>query len=242
MLHLNYRELKPNLEVEKNVLYKIKDTIVIPIYEKHKEDSDIVNLEYSFEGNQYAFLGKEYRNPAISKDDCKMADIMTFLVDENTKKIYSFILDIKKDISAFSDNLLKNDAIITALKEVRDFVKQLHDENIQKNSLLVIYCDENYEETLDLGLATRSFEPEKFIAVADFLEELDELDKPQNMQELLWVKFKTSLKPYSSEIVKLRDFANKKVFISGQMYDLKVFILEKQSDTEYITAIPMKVF
>ena len=74
------------------------------------------------------------------------------------------------------------------------------------------------------------------------MEELDELDKPQNMQELLWVKFKTSLTPYSSEIVKLRDFANKKVFISGQMYDLKVFILEKQSDTEYITAIPMKVF
>ena len=241
MLHLNYRELKPNAEVEKNVLYKIEDQRVIPIYEKHKEDSDIVKLEYSFEENQYAFLGKEYRNPAVSKDDCKMADIMTFLVDENKKKIFSFVLDIKKDISAFSDNLLKNDAMITALKEVRDFVKQLHDENLQKNSLLIIYHDENYEETLDFGIATRSFEPEKFVAVADFLEEIDELDKPQNMQELLWVKFKTSLKPYSSEIVKLRNFADEKVCISGRMYNLKVFILEKHSDTEYIATIPMKV-
>lgn len=136
--------------------------------------------------------------------------------------------------------MFRDAAIITAIKEVRDFVKQLHDENLQKNSLLVIYRDENYEETLEFGIATRSFEPEKFSAVADFLERLDDLTKPENMQDLLWIKLKTTLKPYSSEIKKLKNFADKKVCISGQTYDLKVFILEKQSETEYVVMIPMR--
>lgn len=240
MLNLNYRKLKTNEEVEKNVLYRIEENRIIPICEKHKEDRDVVNLEYSLREGQYAFLGKEYRNPIVSKDECKMADIMTFVVDENKKTIYSFVLDIKKDISAFSDDLLKNDAMITAISEVRDFIKQLHDENLQKNSLLVIYQDEEYEEHLDFGIATRSFEPKKFAAVADFLEGLDEAGKPENMQELLWIKLKTSLKPYFSEILKLRNFADKKVYISGRMYDLKVYLMKKQSSTDYVVSIPMK--
>lgn len=96
MLQLNDRKLKANAEVERNVLYKIEDSRVVSICENHKEDKDIVNLEYSFEDGQYAFLGKEYRSPSISKDDCKMSDIMTFVIDENNKTINSFILDIKR--------------------------------------------------------------------------------------------------------------------------------------------------
>lgn len=86
----------------------------------------------------------------------------------------------------------------------------------------------------------RSFESEKFINVTEFLENLDELAKPQNMQELIWMKFKNNLLPYKSEIVKLRNFGNKKVYISGKDYDLKVYILKENDNFEYVTTIPMK--
>lgn len=87
-----------------------------------------MKLEYILDEKQYAFLGKEYRSSNFSKAGCKVADIMSSMVDDGKKLIYSVILDIKKDISAFSDDLLKDEAIITAIKEVRDFIKQLHDE------------------------------------------------------------------------------------------------------------------
>lgn len=239
MLSLNYTKLKADAELKKNVLYKIEEDRTISICEKHKEDMDVVDLEYSFSDGQCAFIGMEYRNPTVAKEACKIADIMTFVVDANKKTIYSFIMDIKRDISAFSDDLLRKDAVITAIKEVRDFVKQLHDENLQKEGLLLIYRDEGYMEQLEFGIATRSFEPEKFAAVADFLDGINEMDKPDNMQDLLWFKFKTSLRPYLSESVKLREFAVEKVRISGNLYDLKICLLQENDANEYVVSIPM---
>lgn len=240
MLRLQGVKLKQNVDVQKNVLYQITEDRAISIYELHTEDTDVVTLDYMFENGQYAYLGQEYRNPSVSKVGCKMADIMTFVVDEERKSIHSLVLDMKKDISAFSDDLLKEGAILVALNEVRDFIKQLHDENVQKNMLLYVYRDEEFVEKLEFGIATRSFEAEKFANVADFLEKLDDMEKPESVPELLWVKFKNSFRPYSSEIVKLRDFSNKRVSISGEQYDLRVYILEKEDEGKYAVTIPMK--
>lgn len=240
MIDVNFKEIKPNASVQKNVLYKIVKNGVIPICEKHEVDSEIVNLEYSLEENQYAILGNEYRSSNVSKHGCKTADILTCVVDGQKKEIYSFILDMKKNISAFSDDLFRDSAMLIAIKDVRDFIEQLHDENLHKNSFLIYYQDEGYTEQLDFGIATKSFESEKFIAVANFLENLENLQKPEYMQPLVWLKFKTNLMPYVSEIVTLRNFAKQKVSISGQLYELKVFILEKSNETEYATTIPLK--
>lgn len=67
------------------------------------------------------------------KQGCKTADILACAVDENEKKIATFIFDVKSNISAFSDDLLKDQALLTVIKEVRDFVEQIHAEMLHKN-------------------------------------------------------------------------------------------------------------
>ena len=64
---------------------------------------------------------------------------------------------------------LKDGAMITAIKGVRDFIEQLNDENLHKTSFLIYYQADGYEEDVKFGIATRSFEANKFLAVADFL-------------------------------------------------------------------------
>lgn len=241
MIDLHFRPLNPSASVQKNVLYKIDENRVVPIPEKHELDSEVVNLEYSLEEKQYAILGNEYRSPSVEKRGCKTADILTCVVDGEKKKIYSLVLDIKRNISAFSDDLFRDSAMLVAIKDVRDFIEQLHDENLHKNSFLIYYQDEGYTEQLEFGIATKSFEGNKFLNVADFLDNLDNLQKPSYMQQLVWLKFKTNLKPYMSEAVTLRNFASRSVCISGILYELKVFILEKVNDLEYATTIPIKL-
>lgn len=218
----------------KNILYKIEEDSVIPVKEEHETDKDVVYLKYALHENQYGIFGYEYRSSsATSKNGWKTTDVLACIVDEEYKHIKSFILDIKKDISAFSDDLYKEGAVITAIKEVRDFIEQLHDENLHKNSFLVYYQDEDYTEVVKFGIVTRSFENNKFLDVANFLDTFNDMPKPANMQELVWNKMKTNLIPYISEKEKLKNFSNEIVVIRGKEYKLHVFILEKRNESEF---------
>lgn len=60
------------------------------------------------------------------------------MFDDSNKKIQSFIFDVKSDISAFSDDLRKENAMLTAIKEVRDFIEQIQMERLHKNSFFVV--------------------------------------------------------------------------------------------------------
>jgi len=71
-------------------------------------------------------------------------------------------LDIKRNISAFSDDLLKDNAAITAIKEIVGFIEQIHHSILHKDSLLVYRKNEGYTETEEVGIATRRFEGQKF--------------------------------------------------------------------------------
>lgn len=221
-----------------NILYKIDQNRTLPVEEKHETDKDVVCLNYSILENQYGIFGYEYRSSnATSKQGWKTTDVLACIIDEKSQFIKSFILDIKKDISAFSDDLYKDGAVITAIKEVRDFIEQLHDENLHKNSFIIYYQDEGFSESVDFGIATRSFENDKFLNVAVFLESFKDMTKPENMQSLVWNKMRMNLLPYMNEKEKLRDFADEKVVISGKEYKLHVFLLEKRSEVEYAADI-----
>lgn len=243
MFSLNTTKLKQDAQIRKNVLYGIEKDRTVSVREEHDDspDVEIVNLMYSLKEGQYAIFGKDYRSPTVSKHGCKSTDVLTCLIDDKNKKIYSLILDIKKDISAFSDDLLKDSALLTAIKEVSEFIEQLHHAILHKESFLLYCKDEGYIETTEVGIATRSFEKKKFIEVAEFLEKIMDDEKPVNMQPLLWYKFKNNLMPYVGKARQMKDFANQKVVICGGQAYLHVYLLEWVRGTEYAVSIEVNL-
>jgi len=242
MVEFNIREIKPNASYQKNTLCRISKNRVLQVCEKHKDSNniEIVNLEYILKEKQYALFGNEYRNPHLSAHGCKTTDVLTCIIDDEDKTIYSLIFDIKSNISSFSDNLLNENALLTAINEVKDFIEQLSYANMHKNSFLTFHKADGYLEILEIGIATKNFESKKFLSVADFLENLSEFERPENIQPLVWYKFKMNLMPYISEVQKIRNFANQVIQIEDKSYQLSVFILEKVTDLEYVTCIQVK--
>lgn len=242
MLKLNLKEYDKKKSYQKNVLYKISKDTVIPVEERHGDNDSCerVDLVYSLHLGQYGIFAYEYRNPVTLKEGCKAADILACAVDENEKKIVTFIFDVKSNISAFSDNLLKDNALLTVIKEVRDFAGQIHAEILHKNSFLIYYKDDCFSEDENIGIVTKRFEERKFAAAADMLEDLFEKET-DSTRELVEIKLKNSLWPYRNEVKRIRDFSEKRVMLCGRIYDLKVVLLEKVSQGEYEASIKVTV-
>lgn len=238
MICVNLKTPKENTPYAKNVLYKIEGTRTVSFEERHEDSSEQVDLEYCLEGQQYGIFASEYRSPNVLKQGCKTADVLTCVVDESAKVIDSLIFDVKSNISAFSDDLSKGNAMLTAIKEVRDFVEQIHDEILHKNSFMLYYKDEGYIERERIGIVTKNFESEKFLAVANQLEGLLKTEDTQ-VSRLISIKLKNALNPYANEIERIRDFSEKTVKISGQIYELQVFLLKQIRIAQY--AISIKV-
>lgn len=216
----------------KNVLYKINDACTVSFREEHETGKlERVNLVYDLEHHQYGLFAHEFRNPVVRKEGCKTADVLACVVDETQKKIHTIIFDVKSDISAFSDDLLRNESLLTAIKNVKKFIFQIHDEILHKNGFMLYYSDEGFSEEETIGIVTESFEKEKFAAAADLLEQLLS-DKNILISKLTDLKLKNNLRPYVREVECLRDFSEEKVTISGRLYDLQIFLLEKISEQE----------
>ncbi len=228
-----FEKIKSDKKYCKNKLYRIDGKFQLPVSEVHEDgQKETVILEYNSSEHQYGIFAHEYRSPLIDKRGCKTTDILACSVDEKMKRIDSTILDIKSNISAFSDDLQRNGAIITVIKEVRDFIEQIHQEILHKNSFMIYYMDDGYEETEHIGIATKSFETEKFRKASDELDRMKYMPESAalTMPEL---KLKTLLNPYLHESKKLRDFADKLVCINGREYNLNVHILSPISDDEW---------
>ncbi len=233
MVKINLKPLKAGKKYDKNVLYKIEESRIVPFEEIHDNgNKEVINLDYVLKEQQYGIFAHEYRSPVILKEGSKTTDVLACIVDDKNKKIYTTIFDVKSNISAFSDDLTKNNAVITAIKEVRDFIEQIHEELLHKNSFMIYYKDEGYIEQESVGIATKNFEQEKFKAVADYIEQ--SLKKEDdNVSMLVATKLKNSLRPYENMIEPLRKFSCKSLEISGIKYELQVYLLEKISDIEY---------
>ena len=143
----------------KNVLYKINDACTVSFREEHETGKlERVNLVYDLEHHQYGLFAHEFRNPVVRKEGCKTADVLACVVDETQKKIHTIIFDVKSDISAFSDDLLRNESLLTAIKNVKKFICQIHDEILHKNGFMLYYSDEGFSEEETIGIVTFSSE------------------------------------------------------------------------------------
>lgn len=224
MVKIRFEEYKPD-NCSRNILYRINESGIIRFTEEHEQHKEIVHLHIQLENGQYAVYANEYRNPLVEKRGCKTADVLILIVDEQKKRIFSFLFDVKTNISAFSDNLLGENAMVTALKEVRDFLEQLEDTLISKNALIALYG--NCSEKENLGIVTRNFDSAKFEAVAEMYEKIFQENHAAN--PLILYKLRNNLKPYGNIIERVKQFAMKKIAISGKTYQLHTYILEKEN-------------
>ena len=243
MKNLNLKSIPKNKKYEPNTLYRINSGEEVLFEELHDESDgkqkhkEIVRLKYILEDKQYGIYAKEYRNVLFVKDDMKKADILACVVDDKNKRIHSFIMDVKSNISAFSDDLYKNDALITVIKEVRDFINQLADEKVSKDGIFYLYKSEGYNEEETFGIVTKSFEKNKFLDASEMIETV--LNRNGNLNDLSFLKFYNSLKPYKSEIKKLRDFSKQKITICDRQFDLNVYLLSNID--EYISEASIEI-
>lgn len=175
MINVNFADIKSD-DCSKNVLYKIKESMDITFSEEHLNSKEILKLKFCLEDCQFGIYAKEYKRPGMEKTGCKAADVLACVVDSSKKRINTLVLDVKSNISSFSDDLTKDSAVLTAVKSVRDFVEQLHAELLHKESFMLYYKDDGYVENENIGIATKNFDESKFSAVADFMKKLFEVD------------------------------------------------------------------
>lgn len=232
MIQIDLKERNGAASCQKNVLYKIKGTDIVSFIEDHGATREIVLLDYDLNEQEYGIYSNEYKRPGVLKDHCKTADVLSCVVNEDEKKIFTLIFDVKSNISSFSDDLTKGNAILVAVKEVRDFVEQIRSEILHKNSFMIYYYDDGYDETEKIGIVTKNFEAHKFTEAAELLEKVFNTED-QSITPLIRLKLKNSLKPYLSEAERLRQFAKREIRIKEKTYQLNVYLLNKKTDSEY---------
>lgn len=225
--------------LQKNVLYEIDRGQTVLYKESHGGHCESIKLEYCLSGQQYGIYGHEYRGQNTVKGHCKAPDILACVIDESEKTVYSTICDVKSNISAFSDDLLKENAMLTAIKEVRDFIEQLHDGLLHKNSFMLYYHDDGFQEEERLGIITKRFEPDKFRAVAARLEQLVKEDHA-GVPDLVAHKLKNNLMPYLGEAEKIKKFADELLIIGGKTYPLHIFLLESACASKFVATIKIE--
>ena len=84
--------------------------------------------------------------------------------------------------------------MLTAIKEVRDFIEQIQMERLHKNSFLLYYENEGYVEEENFGIVTKSFEAEKFKNAAERLDGILSGEQ-EDIPTLLFLKLQNNLKP-----------------------------------------------
>lgn len=236
MIKINSKLLGEDEQYAKNTLYRIERTRGIIFREIQEGCEDIVNINYTLRQTQYAFFAYEYKSPCTI--NAKAADILAIVIDEAEKKIYTSIFDVKHNISAFSDDLSKDVPLLTAIKNIGTFVGQIHSEILHKNSFLLYYKDEGYIEEEKVGIVTSNFDENKFIEVADKLDEITN-DEDNNIPMLISLKTKNALFVKKGESKKIRNFAMRKIILGTTTYEINIFKLEQKTDNKFVSNIEM---
>lgn len=238
----------PNLQIKdinsknisKNVLYKVPESMRIQFVESHEDKCERVFLDYQLEDEQFGIYATEYRAPVIKKG-IKTTDIIDCIIDEKQKNIYTLVADVKSNISSFSDDLSKGAALITVIKEVRDFSEQIEDGLLHKENFLMYHKNEGFNERCEMAIFTRNFECEKFRDAAKYIEKLlyEDSEKGQVLAEIV---MKRNLMRYKGEEKRLLKFAEQKLLIKDKEFDLKVYLLKKEKNSgDYTYKIPLKL-
>ena len=232
MINVNLKKRKQDEQFRKAELYRIQGEDIVCFTEEHEHSKEKVWLYYDLKEQEYGIYASEYKRPGLVKKNCKTTDVLSCVLNEKTKEIFTLIFDVKSNISSFSNDLTKENAIKTAVNEIRDFTQQVQCEILHKESFMIYYRDGGFTETEKIGIVTKNFEEQKFMDAALWIEKIFSGER-KNISPLLQWKLKNSFEPYLSEVERLKLFSKRKLLIGNKRYDLQVYLLEKKSDSEY---------
>lgn len=126
-------------ELNRNTLYTVPSSTIIPFEELQKDGTkDLVQLHYNISENETGFYGSEYRPGFLAKSDCKAVDILGMVVNDEQKKVTSYLYDVKRTVGG-------DDVIF-------HFVEQIQDSLLHKQAMIQ-YLD-GYQEKEHLGVIT----------------------------------------------------------------------------------------
>ncbi len=234
-MKLQLKRIKDINNIIRGTLYKVEDSVTIKFEENHKDNTkDVVYVSFNLKNNIYGIYSNEYKPSIIESNGCKKVDIICGLIDEDSKKCITYILDVKRNISGFNVNDELEKLREEAVKRIKNFIKQIEDSITIKEMLMVILKKEGFSEEGKVGIATREFNVDRFRALADKLYKASEEDSNAKINSLISTKFKRAMLPIKKEAEILKLFSEKKIKINSNIYDLEVYILENSNNNEYV--------
>ncbi|MDF2905956.1 MAG: hypothetical protein K0R34_1277 [Herbinix sp.] len=210
--------------IETNIIYEFAKNCIIPINEKYPDSGDdTIKLVYNFKNEQRALIVREYKPDNIQDEGCKRADILSFVFDDKRNKCLTYILDMKRNITGFDDSENIDSLRKGVISRIKDFIYQLEDTRLTKNSLIAYY--EGYEQIEFFGIITRSFKENRIDILINKLKDI--LNINTNINKLLIAKVSITRLSIEKEIDMLEMFKNKQIILSNKKYELHVILLEK---------------
>lgn len=227
----NTQSIKDAECLKNNKLYEVtKDHPTVTIVETHEDsEPEIVDLEFCIPPEGRGIAAKEYRNKDFSSS--KAADILCILLDPAKKEVSSYIYDIKRTMTGFDESKTLEELRKSVVKRIQDFILQLQDSVIHKDSLTVQYIRyENYSEALELGLITREFDDLKLTCLSERL--MAGLYETEKDMGVISKKYYIASQPLRKEINMVNNFRDKKIEILGRIICFSVFLLTYEEEKQ----------
>lgn len=208
-----------NNEFNRNKLYSVPESRMISLEERQKDGTkDLVQLNFKLKEYEYGLYGNEYRPTFLDKNDCKSADILSLIVNEEKKEVTSYLYDVKRKADGE--------------QHIYHFIGQLEDSYLYKKSMLLYL--EGFKENQHLGVITADFNQNWMDNAVKMKKEKIQKDEISNIQPALAVKIGKELLNRKKELELLERFSNRQIEIDQTIFDLEVHIMQPKDSDYYI--------
>lgn len=222
-MELNAQLIKCRESLKKNKLYQVsKEAPVVTWREEHADsEPEIVDLEFRVPREGNAYVSYEYRNKDMRKS--KAADILCIIKDDSDTCIYTYIFDCKRTMTGYDETKSVDSLRMDVVKRIKDFILQIQDSIIHKDSLTGLYVKyDQYEEQVYAGIITREFDEEKLKRLEEKMR--GSVRSSQNLG-LVGKKYDIAAAGIRKDIEIVSNFRNKKVTLLNMDLELQVYIL-----------------
>jgi len=217
--------IKENKELLSGRLYKI-DKCRKVIFEE-KDTKDIVYINFAIKDHQYGIYGKEYKPSFVEDKGGKKADILVLVIDENSKRFSSWVVDVKKSIGG-------EDIIYHLVEQLMESVKH--------KKAIATYLDD-FEEEQHIGYITRDLQRDRIRETiskkSSYLEREEKII--MGLPGLIGKEAELKLLRERAKLQVISAFQNDRIKIGKDMFILEKFI-SKQQDDKYVCNLDVACF
>lgn len=225
MKKLKGTKIKDVQNLNTNTLYSVPNSMDIPFCEIQKDGTeDLVQLRFQIEDQEYGLYGNEYRPGFLDKSDCKAADILGLVVNNEMRKVTSYIYDVKRTVGG--------DEVIFHL------VEQLTDSYLHKRTMLQYLTE--YDETQHIGVITSKFDLDRIMASIQSTKQSIAKKDTKGLSPMIALKVENIKLKMKAQLHILERFFERKIMIENKEYELDILLMEPQNQN-YILNLDIKL-